>query len=641
MTYTDTMKTFLLIFSLLLFPDGKNIWNLPAFEPESGKYNSDWVDLSRNYNVPQWWREAKFGAWSHWDPQSAAEYGDWYARGMYMEGSPQYLYHLENYGHPSEYGYKDLCNDWDISRWDPDDLMQLFVKMGARYFLAMGNHHDNFDCWDSEYQPWNSVNVGPKIDIVGIWKHTADKYGMPFGVGFHATPARTYGQFMTVRYRADRQGEYKDVPYDAMLTKEDGKGQWWEGLDPQDLYGPVHHDGRNSLETPFAEQFMWRVDDAIRKYQPDMIYFDDHAGDSQIDLGINMGLGRLTPDIITNFYNIASKRANGNREVVATFKGVGGRYDSFQNSPEILPLVDGSLVKSTEFFTEDDIMAYPFQTEVSLQEWHYRKGAPYRTAPDILLQLMQNVSRNGSLLLNVTQRGKGDIDPEAREICLQIGAWLETNGEAVYGARPFDVWGNDSFIFTRNNGKIYVTLVGSETGSIILPQLAEESPSVGRVKSVEIVGCEDSSVDFQQDDEGLKLMLTESVKTDGFKVLRITHDKSWFNDDDPGVRTLGWNRICNLNEGHFNNDLCYTEVPGDVWSAPFEGRFVEVIAPVGADGGQMRVMIDGNDYGVISLMSEKESVQQPVFSRRLKKGTHTIELICLSGRVSVDALIIK
>ena len=259
-----------------------------------------------------------------------AEDGDWYSRGMYLEGHPQSKFHREHFGHPSEYGYKELCRDWKIDLWDPEDLMRLYQKMGARYFLALGNHHDNFDCWDSKYQPWNAVNIGPHQDIVGIWEKVARKHDMPFGIGFHNTPARTWGQFMPVRYTSDKQGDKAGVPYDAMLTKADGyrpnadgTDKWWKGMDPQDLYGPVHHDGRKSLESPFANQFMWRVDDAIRKYQPDMIYFDDHAGDSQIDLGIDMGLGKLTPQIIANFYNIADKRPSGRKEVVATFKGVG------------------------------------------------------------------------------------------------------------------------------------------------------------------------------------------------------------------------------------------------------------------------------------------------------------------------------
>ena len=286
-----------------------DIWNLPPLTIEQGRYTTDWNNLSRLYNTPAWWREAKLGAWSHWDPQSMAEDGDWYSRGMYMEGHPQAKYHREHFGHPSEYGYKELCNDWKTDLWNPEDLMELYQKMGARYFLALGNHHDNFDCWDSKYQPWNAVNIGPQQDIVGIWEKVARKHGMPFGIGFHNTPARTWGQFMPVRYTSDKHGDKAGVPYDAMLTKADGykpnpdgTDKWWKGMDPQDLYGPVHHDGRHSLESPFANQFMWRVDDAIRKYQPDMIYFDDHAGDSQVDLGIDMGLGKLTPQIIANFY---------------------------------------------------------------------------------------------------------------------------------------------------------------------------------------------------------------------------------------------------------------------------------------------------------------------------------------------------
>ena len=642
---------FKFILLLMFISPEKNIWSLPEFEPEKGKYTEDWDILSRYYNVPQWWRDAKFGAWSHWDPQSAAEYGDWYSRGMYMQGTPQYNYHLDHYGHPSQYGYKDLCNDWNIDLWNPDELMQLYIGMGARYFVAMGNHHDNFDCWDSEYQPWNSVNVGPQKDIVGIWKETADRYGMPFGIGFHATPARTYGQFMTVRYKSDRTGPYAGIPYDAMLTKEDGKGKWWDGFDPVDLYGPVHKDGRNSLDTPFATQFMWRVDDAIRKYQPDMIYFDDHAGDSQIDLGINMGLGRLTPQILADFYNIALTRTEGYREVVATFKGVGGRYNSFQNDPDLLPIVDRSLVKSTEFYTEDNIMAYPFQTEVSLQEWHFMKGAPYRSASEIVLRLMQNVSRNGSLLLNITQRGRGNIESEAEIICDDIGLWLKVNGEAVYGTRPFDVWGDDHCIYSRKDGDIYVTMIDWNGDETVLLPLSSLAPSVGKISNVSLLGDRKCRIEYVQSMDGLIVKAARSFEpnksirdttlSQGFKVLKIEHDKKWFNDDDPGVTTIGWVRACNLGNGDFNNDLYFTSNPGDEWTTSFYGKSVTVVSPIGIDGGKMKIIIDGNDYGLVDLYSDVEKHQEKVFSHKFgKKGKHTIRIICADGNAVIDALII-
>ena len=162
-----------------------DIWNLPQLKVADGQYPADWKGISRIYTVPAWWREAKFGAWAHWDPQSMPEQGDWYARGMYMEGHSQYNYHIKNFGHPSEYGYKDICHNWVIDRWNPEELMDLFVEMGARYFVAMGVHHDNFDCWNSEYQPWNSVHVGPKTDIVGTWEKIARQHGLRFGIGFH------------------------------------------------------------------------------------------------------------------------------------------------------------------------------------------------------------------------------------------------------------------------------------------------------------------------------------------------------------------------------------------------------------------------------------------------------------------------
>ena len=637
--------------------DSVDLWNLPPLSIEQGRYTADWHNLSRQYNTPEWWREAKFGAWSHWDPQSMAEDGDWYSRGMYMEGHPQAIFHREHFGHPSEYGYKELCRDWKTDLWDPEDLMELYIKMGARYFLALGNHHDNFDCWDSRYQPWNAVNVGPHQDIVGIWAEVARAHGMPFGIGFHNTPARTWGQFMPVRYTSDKRGDMAGVPYDALLTKADGykpnadgTDKWWKGMDPQDLYGPVHHNGRNSLDSPFANQFMWRVDDAIRKYQPDMIYFDDHAGDSQVDLGIDMGLGRLTPQIVANFYNIADKRTEGKREVVATFKGVGGRYNSFQQNPDMVGIVDRSLVKSTELYTEDDIMAFPFQTEVSLQEWHYLKGGRYRSAEEIVTRLMQNVSRNGCLLLNVTQHGRGDIDDEARQICLDIGRWIDVNKEAVYSARPFSQWGDDQVIYTRRGGYIYATILHPSQGGIVLPELSSLSASVGKITKAEWVESGEA-IPFKQTSDGLTLHLGETVATQGindrnlavgYKVVRISHDKAWFNDDDPGVRTFGWDRRCNVDEGDYNNDFSFSDQTGDTWTVTVEARRISIIAPQGIGDGVMEVLIDDRHVGNVTFAEGQPVKHQSVVftSKRLRKAQHEVKLINKGGTIAIDALIV-
>jgi len=629
-----------------------DIWNLPPLPVADGPYAPDWEEISRTYTVPAWWREAKFGAWSHWDPQSMPERGDWYARNMYLPRHPVYAHHVATYGHPSVYGYKDICHDWVIDRWDPEALMDLYVEMGARYFMAMGVHHDNFDCWDSTYQPWNSVRVGPKGDIVGTWERTAREHGLRFGIGFHHSPARTWGQFMPVRYRSDPEGPLQGVPYDALQTIRDGRGQWWEGMDPVDLYGP-EHTAEDPLHSPFANQFMWRVDDAITKYRPDVIYFDEHAGDSQVDLRVHMGLGFLAPPLAANYYNKSLAWHDGRMEVVLNLKGVGGPYDSFQNSPELLPFVDRALVKSSEAIIESQITAYSFQTETSIAEWHYLVGQTYKDASEIVQLLMRNVSRNGTMLLNLTQHDRGDLDPEVIRIARDVGAWLRINGEAVYGSRPFEVWGDEHVTYTRNQGKVYAALVDWDGGPIVLEALAAGGATLGTVSKVELLGS-DVAMTFEQNDQGLTVTPEEPIGilpdianaalAAGGRVLRITHDRGWFNDDDPGVTAPGWTRTCNLGTGDFNNDLTTSHTIGDVWSGTFAGTSVAVVAPREPGGGRMEIQIDGRSRATVDLSTDGErQAQQTVFELAgLTAGPHTIHLVNRgSGPVSLDALVVR
>lgn len=626
-----------------------DIWNLPPLPVCEGPYPANWEGLSRKYAVPQWWREAKFGAWSHWSPQSMPEHGDWYARGMYMEGSPQYQYHLEHFGHPSEYGYKDICHNWIIDRWDPEELMDLYVEMGARYFMAMGCHHDNFDCYDSKYQPWNSVNIGPKKDIVGIWEKKAREHGLRFGIGFHNTPSRTWGQFMTVRYTSDTMGPMAGVSYDALQTTADGKGKWWEGMNPVDLYGKIH-DKNDPLHSPFANQFMWRVDDAITKYHPDVIYFDEHAGNSQVDLGVAMGLGFLAPQLIANYYNKSLLWNNGKMEVVVNLKGVGGQYNSFQNNPELLPLADRSLVKSTEAIIEQEIMAYPFQTETSIADWHYRTGQEYMDAATVIQLLMQNVSRNGTMLLNLTQHGRGDLDPEVIAMAKDVGAWLKINGIAVFGSRPFEVYGEKNVCFTRNNGYIYATVFNWDDSPITFKSLNSRGATLGKISRVDMLGS-DIKINFVQDETGLTITpsqaipsidgITHSLLSQGYRVLQITHNKGWVNDDDPGIEAPGWERVCNLESGDYNNDLTMSATRGDVWSYSFMGNGVTVIAPKEDGAGIIEILIDDITRATVDLSTTGMRKPQQVICEisDLEPGNHTLKIINRGdGYVAIDAL---
>jgi alpha-L-fucosidase len=629
-----------------------DIWNLPPLPVAPGPYSPDWQAISRLYTVPEWWRDAKFGAWSHWDPQSMPEQGDWYARGMYLPRSAQYKYHVSHFGHPSEYGYKDIAHNWVIDRWNPEALMDLYVAMGARYFMAMGCHHDNFDCYDSTYQPWNSARVGPQVDIVGTWAKVARQHGLRFGIGFHDTPGRTWGQFMTARYTSDQTGPRQGVPYDALQTILDGQGKWWEGLDPVDLYGPVHTSA-DPLHSPFARQFMWRVDDAITKYHPDVIYFDDHAGDSQVDLGVHMGLGFLAPPLIANYYNKSLQWNHGKMDVVINLKGVGGRYNSFLDHPELLPCVDRSLVKSSEAVIEPEIMAYPFQTETTLAPWHYQTGQTYMAAKTVIHALMDNVCRNGTMLLNLPQHGRGDLDPQAVRIAGDIGAWLKINGEAVYGSRPFEVYGENGVCYTRNHGHVYAALLNWPGGPVTLQALRAGGPTLGKISKVEMLGST-VPLTFVQDAQGLIVTpagpvqpqpgIADQPLASTCRVLRITHDQGWFNDDDPGVDAPGWMRRCNLGTGDYNNDLTISETPGDVWSSTFTGRNVSVIAPKEAGFGKIEIQIDGQTRRTADLSTTgARQAQQVVYTvTGLPPGDHAISLVNRGpGPVAVDALVVR
>ena len=212
-----------------------------------GPVAASWQSLADHYRVPDWFRDAKLGLWAHWGPQSVPEQGDWYGRFLYMQGHPDYDHHLKTYGHPSVAGMKDIQNLWHAERWDPEALIARYVKAGAKYFMALACHHDNLDCFDSRYHNWNSLRVGPKRDVIGTWEPIVRRAGLKFGVSNHSSHA---WHWYAPAYAYDPEGAMKGIRYDAFrLTREDGKGQWWEGLDPQELYAGRHFVAPDGLDT--------------------------------------------------------------------------------------------------------------------------------------------------------------------------------------------------------------------------------------------------------------------------------------------------------------------------------------------------------------------------------------------------------
>ncbi|GAB6165923.1 alpha-L-fucosidase [Thermostilla marina] len=453
---------------------------LPKFQVADGPFDPNWESLRAGYRCPEWFRDAKLGFWAHWGPQSQAEAGDWYTRHMYLQGHPNYQHHLENYGHPSVHGAKDLMCAWKAEHFDPEDLISLYKAAGGRYFAFMVNHHDNFDSWDSKYQPWNCVNIGPKKDLCRMWADTARKHGLRFGVTFHNTPYRCWNEFMPLWYGSDKEGPLAGVPYDgAVVSKEDGIGTPWEGLDPRDLYGPVHE--ANSPCPQFVRQCLLRVDDLLRKYDPDLLYFDDavyHLLDvnESKQLRAVLGMPDLIPQIAAHYYNLACSR-RGRLDVVLNVKHA-------THDEATAMILASAVVNDFEVVDPDRPFPNPWQTDISVGSWHYRRNDRYRSPSQLIRMLVNIVANNGNMLLGVPPRGDGRIDDEARRVVEKIGEWMRINGEAIHATRPWKQSKEGDIRFTRskNGESLYaVSLSWSTSGKVRISNAALDNTPVADV----------------------------------------------------------------------------------------------------------------------------------------------------------------
>ena len=613
--------------------DTIDIWNLPTFKPASGPYHTNWTSVTK-FRTPHWYRDAKFGYWAHWDPQTVPEGSDWFAMHMYTPGSDQYKWTIDKFGNINEYGYKDICNLWKCDKWDPDFLMKLCVASGAKYFWALGNHHDNYDCWDSRYQPWNSMNVGPKKDVVGIWAATARKYGLPLGVSIHTTPARTWGEFMPVRYGIAPNGKKMD----GWLTKADGVGKWWNGLDPVDLNGPVHtvsasNEFKADVSQPFSQQFLWRTDDVITKYKPDILWFDDTFAYMHDLENVYLGLGdTMALQLTANYFNRM------------TAAGKSGALSINGISPTE---ANASIMTVQESFLPKKIEPYPWQCLTSMGAWHFDAGNPlgYNSNPTSLMEmLVRCTAANGNFVVAVPIRAQGDMYADAVPILNQIGEWLKVNGEAIYSTRPYAVMcdpsSNGMMYYTRTVGHVYAIVSKWPGSTLALPSCKQNNGTIGTVSKVELLASPNPiSCAFTQDATALAVTLptTEPTIAD-IKVyaFRITHDKTWTNDDDSGIFFHGWQHELGR-PGAFNNDWNYTDAAGDSCRLTFSGTGIEYIAEKGEDFGDVMVTLDNGAAQTVSLRGS--GTQQVVYSATdLPAGNHTLTLVCQgNGRINVDA----
>lgn len=506
-----------------------------------GKFDATWQSLQQ-YKVPEWFRNAKFGIWAHWGPQCQPEQGDWYGRIMYDEGSEQYKWHVANYGHPSKAGFKEVINDWKAEKWDPEKLVALYKRTGAQYFFAMANHHDNLDMWNSKYQEWNTMRVGPKKDIISGWSQAAKKFGLPFGLSVHASHTWTW---METAQRSDKKGELAGIPYDGNLTKADGKGTWWEGLDPQELYAQKHPlskgsenitslwgqwDWNNGASLPsqeYCEKFYNRTIDLINQFNPDLLYFDDTGLPLYpvSDAGLK---------IAAHYYNHNMATHNGKLEAVLFGKVLTDDQKK-------------SLVWDVERGAPDKIQNLAWQTCTCIGDWHYKRSTydnnGYKSAATVVHMLVDIVSKNGNLLLNIPVRGDGTIDDKEVAILEGIAAWMDINKESIFDTRPWKIYGegpvaeianpvnaqgfnegrtkySDKDIRFNQKGTIlYATVMGVPSGDISIRSLGSIKDN-GKVKRIEILGSNEK-LTWKQNDDSLIIQKPGKIPNDLAVVFKI------------------------------------------------------------------------------------------------------------------------
>jgi len=346
----------------------------PVREIAPGPFKPDWNSLA-HYQCPEWFRDAKFGIWSRWDAQSVPAKGDDYARNLYIprdprvsRPNPDYIWHLDHYGHPTQFGFKDLIPLWTAAQWAPEQILALYRRAGARYFVALANDHDNFDCYASKFQPWNSIALGPHKDIVGVWAAGARAAGLRFGVSVGAADAWTW--FEPAQH-ADTSGPFFGVTYDGRLTGGDGHGEWWSGFDPQDLYAQDHFVGAKP-DPEYVTKFFNRTHDLIDQYHPDLLVFDS----------VDLPLGEAGLNLAAHFYNSSVAAGQGQPAGVLT-------------AHQIKPLRLQAVVEAWERASTDQIQRDPWQAETSIGQWQYRAGQAYRTVPD-MAHLLVDVARTAT-----------------------------------------------------------------------------------------------------------------------------------------------------------------------------------------------------------------------------------------------------
>ncbi len=465
----------------------------PASEPA---YTADWESLARHKEAPVWFRDAKFGIYFHWGVYSVPAFGsEWYPRNMHQKNRREYAHHVEKYGDPVEFGYDKFVPMFKAEKFNADEWAELFERAGARFAGPVAEHHDGFAMWASKLTPWNAGDKGPKRDLTGELAEAIRKRDMKFVATFHH--ARNNLWEKDGKWTGHYEGAKRDFP--AAL----------EDPDRAILYGYMSRE-------QFLEMWLGKLKEVIDNYQPDLIWFDSWL--NEIPDEVKM-------EYLAHYFNKARKTG---QEVVVTFK-----QDDLPREVAVDDYEKGRANRLTEFtwLTDDTI---------SRGSWCYTKDLRIKPTREVVHVLIDIVSKNGQLLLNISPKADGSIPDEQKEVLLGIGKWLGVNGEAIYETRPWVIFGEgptrmrkgghfvgslsysaQDIRFTTNGDVLYAILLGEPSDDVAITCLGTGAGLCGgKVTRVSLLGRE-GDLPFTQDEQGLHVTFPADLPSENAAAIKI------------------------------------------------------------------------------------------------------------------------
>jgi alpha-L-fucosidase len=467
-----------------------------------GRYQPSWESI-KQYKVPDWYQDAKFGIFIHWGVYSVPAFeSEWYPRNMYMEGTESFKHHIQDYGPQSQFGYKDFIPLFKAEKFDPEAWAELFRKAGAKYVIPVAEHHDGFPMYDCSFTDWSAAKMGPKRDVAGELAAAVRKQGLHFGASSHRAEHWFFFEGGRKFHSDVNDARYLGLYGPAM---------------PKRMPGAERDD---QPDKAYMDNWLARSTEIVDKYQPEIVWFDWWIEEPAWQPYLRK--------FAAYYYNRA---AEWNRGVAINYK-----YGSFPDGTAVLDIERGQLDKPRALFWQTD-------TSISIKSWGYINDDTFRSPESLIDQLVDIVSKNGCLLLNVGPKSDGTIPEQAQRILLDMGRWLDANGQAIYGTRSWKVYGegptrvaggafkdtatkgytSEDIRFTSKGDVLYAIALGwPENGRITIKSLAKGSQYGDRnIRNIQLLGS-DSKLKWTRDANGLAIELPSNKTGQYAYVIKIS-----------------------------------------------------------------------------------------------------------------------